>query len=65
MLVVDGGGSHRCALLGDNIAEIGYKNGWSVSHASWPHARHPYRACAIALTLYTQGSCTNAGEAPR
>ena len=31
MLVVDGGGSKRCALLGDNIAEMGYKNGWSVS----------------------------------
>lgn len=31
VLVVDGGGSHRCALLGDNIAEMGYKNGWSVS----------------------------------
>lgn len=31
MLVVDGGGSLRCALLGDNIAEMAYKNGWSVS----------------------------------
>lgn len=30
ILVVDGGGSHRCALLGDNIAEMAYKNGWSV-----------------------------------
>ena len=31
VLVVDGGASMRCALLGDNIAEMGYKNGWSVS----------------------------------
>ena len=31
VLVVDGGGSLRCALLGDNIAEMAYKNGWSVS----------------------------------
>jgi regulator of ribonuclease activity A len=31
VLVVDGGGSKRCALLGDNIAEMAYKNGWSVS----------------------------------
>ena len=31
VLVVDGGGSMRCALLGDNIAEMAYKNGWSVS----------------------------------
>ncbi|KAK9906514.1 hypothetical protein WJX75_003146 [Coccomyxa subellipsoidea] len=29
VLVVDGGGSLRCALLGDNIAEMAYKNGWS------------------------------------
>ena len=37
VLVVDGGGSHRCALLGDNIAEMGYKNGWSVSCTSLAH----------------------------
>ncbi len=37
---MDGGGSHRCALLGDNIAEMGYKNGWSVSHPSLPRAPH-------------------------
>lgn len=29
ILVVDGGGSLRCALLGDMLAEMGYKNGWS------------------------------------
>ncbi|CAD7703074.1 unnamed protein product [Ostreobium quekettii] len=29
VLVVDGGGSLRCALLGDNLAEMGHKNGWS------------------------------------
>ena len=34
VLVVDGGGSKRCALLGDNIAEMAHKNGWSVS-GSW------------------------------
>jgi RraA family protein len=28
VLVVDGGGSRRCALLGDNIAAMGAKNGW-------------------------------------
>ena len=31
VLVVDGGGSMRCALLGDNIAEMAYRNGWNVS----------------------------------
>jgi regulator of ribonuclease activity A len=29
VLVVDGGGSFACALLGDNIAEIAVSNGWS------------------------------------
>lgn len=28
VLVVDGGGSHRCALLGAKLAETAYKNGW-------------------------------------
>jgi hypothetical protein len=35
---VDGGGSLRCALLGDNIAEMAYKNGWSVSGPPQPSA---------------------------
>lgn len=29
VLVVDGGGSMRCALLGDMIAEAAIKNGWA------------------------------------
>jgi len=29
VLVVDGGGSLRCALVGDNLAEIGLDNGWA------------------------------------
>ena len=29
VLVVDGGGSLRCAMMGGNLAEIGVKNGWS------------------------------------
>lgn len=29
VLVVDGGGSLRCALLGDMLAELGVKNGWA------------------------------------
>ena len=28
VLVVDGGGSLRCALLGDQLAVLGQKNGW-------------------------------------
>ena len=29
VLVVDGGGSTRCALLGDRLARFAYENGWS------------------------------------
>lgn len=29
VLVVDGGGSMRCALVGDQLAQLGGKNGWS------------------------------------
>lgn len=29
VLVVDGGGSYRCALLGDNIAGIAVASGWA------------------------------------
>lgn len=29
VLVVDGGGSMRCALLGDQIAELAINNGWN------------------------------------
>eukprot|EP00894_Picocystis_sp_ML_P004858 jgi/Pico_ML_1/55375/g1069.t1 len=29
VLVVDGGGSLRCAVLGDNLAAMAVKNGWS------------------------------------
>ena len=29
VLVVDGGGSLRCALVGDKLAELGHKNGWA------------------------------------
>ena len=29
VLVVDGGGSMRCALLGDNLAQLAIDNGWA------------------------------------
>lgn len=28
VLVIDGGGSHRCALIDSNLASLGYQNGW-------------------------------------
>lgn len=39
VLVVDSGGSLRCAVLGDNLAEMGHKNGWSVSCLGRPLPR--------------------------
>ncbi len=29
VLVIDGGGSLRCALVGDNLAGVGIDNGWA------------------------------------
>ena len=29
VLVVDGGGSERCALMGDNLAQLAIDNGWA------------------------------------
>lgn len=29
VMVVDAGGSNRCAMLGDNLAELGVKNNWA------------------------------------
>jgi regulator of ribonuclease activity A len=29
VLVVDAGGSRRCAMLGDQLAELGVRNGWA------------------------------------
>lgn len=29
VLVIDGGGSHRCALLGGNLARLACENGWA------------------------------------
>lgn len=34
VLVVDAGASLRCAVLGDNLAAMGVKNGWSVRSLS-------------------------------
>lgn len=29
VLVIDGGGSRRCALVGDQLAQLGVQNGWA------------------------------------
>ena len=45
-LVVDGGASIRCALVGDKLAELGMNNGWAglVVHGC-------IRDCAVLATL--------------
>jgi len=73
VLVVDGGGSHRCALLGDNIAEMGYKNGWSVSCTSLAHRRPissvadvsvqtAIRDCCHELAPHMLSTCSGTGS---
>jgi regulator of ribonuclease activity A len=54
VLVVDGGGSLRCALVGDQLAELGVKNGWAgivvfgCIRDSGPLSRLPIGVKAIA-----------------
>ena len=54
VLVVDGGGSLRCALVGDNLAVLGQQNGWAgiivygCIRDSVPLSRIPIGVKAIA-----------------
>jgi hypothetical protein len=41
VLVVDGSGSMRCALVGDALAELAVKNGWQVRLAGWSCLKYP------------------------
>lgn len=58
MLVVDGGGSLRCALLGDNIAEMAYKNGWTVSF----HPQPTTSATSFFDICHTMWRCALLGD---
>ena len=46
VLVIDGGASNRCALVGDMLAEMGMKNGWAglIVYGC-------IRDCAVVATL--------------
>ena len=67
VLVVDGGGSFRCALLGDNIAGLARDNGWAgvVLNAC---VRDVEALAAMPVGIKALGSCprpsgkTGAGE---
>ncbi|MEG1970254.1 MAG: ribonuclease E activity regulator RraA [Burkholderiaceae bacterium] len=50
VLVVDGGGSRRCALFGGNLAAAATKNGWAglIIHGSVRDA-HEIEACDIGV----------------
>ena len=54
VLVVDGGGSLRCALLGDNLAAAAARNGWAGARArcSVGEAGEP-AAAAWSLARYS------------
>jgi hypothetical protein len=60
VLVVDGGASHRCALLGDNIAEMAHKNGWSVSDCGGLECQllvfPAFEVTAVKFALLCRGS---------
>jgi hypothetical protein len=48
VLVVDGGGSLRCALLGDMLAKLAARNGWAVRDPA-ARGRRRLRSTAGAL----------------
>src|SRR5579884_3872475 len=67
VLVVDGGGSFRCALVGDNVAGLARENGWAglVMNAC---VRDVDALGTLAIGIKALGSCprpstkTGAGE---
>jgi regulator of ribonuclease activity A len=67
VLVVDGGGSLRCALVGDQLAALGATNGWSGAivngcvRDSDDLARIEFGVVALA-THPRRGAKTGAGE---
>jgi len=55
VLVVDGGGSVRCSLLGDYLAGLGLKNGW-VGMVVWGAVRDTVALGKLAFGLKALGS---------
>jgi regulator of ribonuclease activity A len=55
VLVVDGGGSVRCSLLGDYIAGLGVKNGWS-GMVVWGAVRDAVALGQLAFGLKALGA---------
>ena len=55
VLVVDGGGSVRCSLLGDYLAGLGLKNGW-VGMVVWGAVRDTVALGKLSFGLKALGS---------
>ena len=61
VLVVDGGASTRCALLGGNLAELAARNGWAgLIINGCVHDQHEINACEIGVRAL--GSCPRKSE---
>ena len=55
VLVVDGGGSLRCSLLGDYIAGLGVKNGWA-GLVLWGAVRDTMALAQLAIGVKALGA---------
>ena len=51
VLVIDGGGSLRCALLGDQLAALAVKNGWA-GVVVWGCIRDSQAIAAMAIGVF-------------
>jgi regulator of ribonuclease activity A len=51
VLVIDGGGSLRCALLGDQLAALAVKNGWA-GVVVWGCIRDAQAIAAMAIGVF-------------
>jgi regulator of ribonuclease activity A len=56
VLIVDGGGSRRCALIGDRLAQLGLENGWAgaIVHGC---IRDAAEINAMAFGIRALGTC--------
>lgn len=56
ILVVDGGGSTRCALLGDVLARLAVENGW-IGAVIWGCVRDTAALASIPFGIRALGTC--------
>lgn len=56
VLVVDGGGSLRCALVGDRLAELARRNGWA-GLVVWGAVRDSSALASMPIGIKALGTC--------